>query len=103
MLSAKSGRVVNGASIAWFHRVPMSSTYVGTKHAVRPPQSHSSKILSTSTGRRIDQIRCVRVRTDGVTINAVALDAIKSNILQYVIDDGSCSEKSIAEMFPINC
>lgn len=38
--------------------------------------------------------------TSGVTINAIAPGAIKTNILQQAIEAGAYSEESIAEMFP---
>lgn len=104
MLPAKSSRIVNLASMARLNGVGMSATYVATKHAVRKSESwwppnecilKISKVVGLTKGAAVDYA------TDGVTINAVAPGAIKTDILQYAIDDGSYSEESIAAMFPM--
>ncbi|KAH6658766.1 short chain dehydrogenase [Plectosphaerella plurivora] len=85
MLPQKSGSIVNLASMAGLNGIRASATYSATKHAV----------VGLTKSAAIDY------GTSGVTINAIAPGAIKTDILQYAIDAGTYSEETIAEMFPM--
>lgn len=83
MLKQGSGSIVNLASIAGLNGVPMTGTYVGSKHAV----------VGLTKASAIDHA------AQGIRINAVAPGAIRTNIIAEQIE---ADEASLVQMHPIN-
>lgn len=83
MLKQGSGAIVNLASIAGLNGVPMTGTYVATKHAV----------VGLTKSAAIDHA------AQGIRINAVAPGAIRTDIIAKQID---ANEEGLAAMHPIN-
>lgn len=83
MLKQGSGAIVNLASIAGLNGVPMTGTYVATKHAV----------VGLTKSAAIDHA------VQGIRINAVAPGAIRTDIIAEHI---AANEEGLAAMHPIN-
>jgi NAD(P)-dependent dehydrogenase (short-subunit alcohol dehydrogenase family) len=83
MLKQGSGAIVNLASIAGLNGVPMTGTYVATKHAV----------VGLTKSAAIDHA------AQGIRINAVAPGAIRTDIIAEQI---AANEEALASMHPIN-
>lgn len=83
MLKQGGGAIVNLASIAGLNGVPMTGTYVATKHAV----------VGLTKSAAIDHA------VQGIRINAVAPGAIRTDIIAEHI---AANEEGLAAMHPIN-
>lgn len=83
MLKQGGGAIVNLASIAGLNGVPMTGTYVATKHAV----------VGLTKSAAIDHA------AQGIRINAVAPGAIRTDIIAEQI---AAHEEALAAMHPIN-
>lgn len=83
MLKQGGGAIVNLASIAGLNGVPMTGTYVATKHAV----------VGLTKSAAIDHA------AQGIRINAVAPGAIRTDIIAEHI---AANEKGLSAMHPIN-
>lgn len=83
MLKQGGGAIVNLASIAGLNGVPMTGTYVATKHAV----------VGLTKSAAIDHA------VQGIRINAVAPGAIRTDIIAEHI---AANEEGLSAMHPIN-
>lgn len=83
MLKQGGGAIVNLASIAGLNGVPMTGTYVATKHAV----------VGLTKSAAIDHA------AQGIRINAVAPGAIRTDIIAEHI---AANEEGLSAMHPIN-
>lgn len=83
MLKQGGGSIVNLASIAGLNGVPMTGTYVATKHAV----------VGLTKASAIDHA------AQGIRINAVAPGAIRTKIIAEQIES---DEAGLEQMHPIN-
>ena len=86
MLKTGGGVVVNLASIAGLNGIEFTSQYSASKHAV----------VGLTKSASLDYA------TQGIRVNAVAPEAIKTDILQNAINAGVYPEDKIAGIHPMN-
>ena len=85
MLKQGNGSIVNLASIAGLNGIPWVSTYSATKHAV----------VGLTKSAALDYA------TRSIRINAVAPGAIKTDIIEEAISQGTYNEEMIVAMEPM--
>ena len=85
MLKQGNGSIVNLASIAGLNGIPWVSTYSATKHAV--------------VG--LTKSAALEYATQNIRINAVAPGAIKTDIIEEAISQGTYNEEMIVAMEPM--
>jgi len=85
MLKQDNGSIVNLASIAGLNGIPWVSTYSATKHAV--------------VG--LTKSAALEYATQNIRINAVAPGAIKTDIIEEAISQGTYDEGMIVSMEPM--
>ncbi|KAJ3540949.1 hypothetical protein NM208_g4826 [Fusarium decemcellulare] len=85
MEAKNTGRIVNISSMAGRRGLPFHGTYAATKHAV---------IGMTKTA-------ALEYASKGVTVNAIAPGAIRTQIMDNAIKSGKYTEESAADVFPV--
>ncbi len=86
MLKQGSGSIVNLASIAGLNGIPWVSTYAATKHAV--------------VG--LTKSAALEYAPQNIRINAVAPGAVKTDIIEEAISQGTYDEEMIVAMEPMD-
>ncbi len=85
MSKTGGGSIVNLASIAGLNGILYTAQYCASKHAV----------VGLTKGAAVEYA------TQGIRVNAIAPGAIKTDILQAVIDAGTYTEESIGAIHPM--